>query len=670
MSPLLVIIYYMEGFEKINLDTTVKPSQEKDMAGVKSGFVSSRLMARKRKLSLHLSSRNSIILAAVVVFFILFSIFGIFLPAKKTYGQAKVMETHAQAAIWGLKSENIDIASSELANTQTELLKTQSDLHGMVYLKFLPPFNFYYNDADHLLKAAAYGLNAGQIFVDAIKPYADVLGFKGSGSFVGGSAQSRIQTAVTTMSKVTPRLDDIEAQLTLARQEIDQVDPNHYPPLFGGKKIRDELTQVRTIADQGTTFIAQAKPLIRVLPSLLGEPTERKYLVLFQNDKELRPTGGFITSYAIFSLTHGVIKVDTTNDIYTLDGTIANHPAAPRPILEYLPKVYQWNLRDTNLSPDFLTSMDNFNKLYKTAGGYVPVDGIIAVDTHTLIAAMNILGDMTVDGTTFTTKTDPRCDCPQAIYQMEAITDTPVNYVKTDRKGIIGDLMYAIMQKAFTSSPKLYWGPLFQTMISEVSQKHILFDIYNPDAQSGIESLNAAGQILPFQGDYLHINDTNFGGAKSNLFITESIDQNYKVNSDGTIQKTVTITYKNPFQPSDCNLERGGLCLNAIQRDWLRVYVPKGSTLVSSSGSEVKMTSYTELGKTVFEGFLTVRPLGASTFTITYNLPFKVANGSPLPLMIQKQPGTDNNEYTISINDNKVQDFPLLTDKTLNLNVH
>lgn len=300
----------------------------------------------------------------------------------------------------------------------------------------------------------------------------------------------------------------------------------------------------------------------------------------------------------------------------------------------------------------------------------MPVDGIIAIDTNVLVDAMKVLGDMQVDGTTFTTQTDPRCNCPQVIYQLEAITDQPVEFQRSNRKGIIGDLMYAIMQKAFSSSPKLYWGPLFQNFITDVAQKHVLFDIYNADAQSGLASLNATGQILPFNGDYLHINDTNFGGAKSNLFLTEAVNQNYQVQGDGTIQKTVTITYKNPYPPSDCNLAHGALCLNAIQRDYLRLYVPQGSKMVSSQGSEVKMTSYNELGKTVFEGFLTVRPLGTATFTVTYTLPFKVAGGSPLPLMIQKQPGTNNNQYTISVNGNQVQSFPLLTDQTIKLQVH
>jgi len=116
------------------------------------------------------------------------------------------------------------------------------------------------------------------------------------------------------------------------------------------------------------------------------------------------------------------------------------------------------------------------------------------------------------------------------------------------------------------------------------------------------------------------------------------LDQDYNVGPDGTVTKTVTVNYKNPYPPSDCNLARGNLCLNAVLRDWFRIYVPKGSQLISDSGSEVKMTSYEDLGKTVFEGFLTVRPQGVAKLTVSYKLPFKLASSSTLPLLIQNKP--------------------------------
>ena len=474
------------------------------------------------------------------------------------------------------------------------------------------------------------------------------------------------------MGKIAPHIDDIAVQMEGAKKEIDAVDPNHYPAFFGGEKIRNGLFQSKQLIDQGVGFVSDARPLIKILPSLLGDPKEKKYLILFQNDKELRPTGGFITGYAIFRIVSGVIHVDSANDIYSLDAGIYGKQTAPAPILKYLANVPVLNLRDSNLSPDFITSMETFNSLYKKAAGYVPVDGIIALDTNVLVSTIKILDDeVYADGIRFTSKTDPRCDCPQVIYELESLISTPksvdlkvttLRAVQSQRKDIIGTLLYAIMDKALKSSPKLYWGPLFQDMLVQTQQKHVLFDIYNQDAQSGIEALNAAGRIRTFEGDYLHINQANFGGAKSNMFVQETVTQNYEMAEDKTITKKLTINYKNPHKPSDCNLERGNLCINAVLRDWIRIYVPLGSKLVDSKGSEVKMISYDELGKTVFEGFLTVRPLGSAVFSISYTLPFKVKDGS-LPLLIQKQPGTGGNEYTLKVNDNKIDKFELLTDR-------
>ncbi len=309
--------------------------------------------------------------------------------------------------------------------------------------------------------------------------------------------------------------------------------------------------------------------------------------------------------------------------------------------------------------------MKTFNSLYKNASIKTDIDGIIALDTSVLVSTIKILDDeVSASGLRFNTKLDKRCDCPQVIYELEDNIARPIGDEIYNRKDLLGALLYSIMEKALLSSPKLYWGPLVQDLLTEVSQKHILFYLFDKDAQGGIEALNAAGRIKNFEGDYLHINEANLGGAKSNLYIKESVLQEITMEKDGAIKKTVTISYKNPHPPSDCNLERGGLCLNATFRDFIRIYVPKGSTLISSKGSEVKVTSYDDLEKTVFEGFLTVRPLGSATYTLSYQLPFKLTSSS-LPLLIQKQPGTFENLYTIKVNGKKVEEFPLVVDASL-----
>ena len=654
------MIFCMDGLNKIDFQFEKQPnvvgSSPKPLPG-------------KRKIDFKqlLKSRKIQVALGILVVLVLFLVFGIYLPATKVYKSAKVTYADAQSVAWAIKQQNVALASDQLVKTKTDLEQTQKDLHAMGYLKFVPIASWYYNDADHLVNAGFHGLNAATLLVDSIKPYADLLGLKGQGSFVGGTAQQRIETAVKTIGKITPKIDDIANELAQVRTEIDKVDANHYPAIGPGKKAKDTLDSLKSMTDQSVTLITSARPLIKTLSVVLGEPNEKKYLILFQNDKELRPTGGFITAYSIFRLDSGVVHVDNSSDIYSLDATVANKPAAPAAILKYFPTVPQFNLRDNNLSPDFKVSMDSFYKMYQTAGGYSKVDGIIAVDTHALVSAMNILGDISVDGSTFTTKNDPRCNCPNVIYQMEVFADQPAQIVKQNRKGIIGDLMYAIMAKAFSSSPKLYWGPLFQTMLNEMNQKHIFFYMNDVNAQAGFEGLNAAGRVQPFAGDYFNINEANFGGAKSNMFVSEAVTSDYNLQSDGSIVKTVTVDYKNPYPPSDCNLERGNLCLNAVLRDWVRVYVPKGSQLISNQGSEVKMTTYEDLGKTVFDGFLTVRPQGVAKLTVSYKLPFKLAQSSLLPLMVQKQGGTADSAYTITVGAKTAEQFNLSSDKTFNL---
>lgn len=650
----------MTGFEKINLDKT--PRAENPEKGNEATMV-------KRRRRIRLTRRTYTILFSILGVLVLLIVL-VAIPARRTYASALKTYRQAQLLQDALKQQNIQLASEELQKTQEALTDTQKNLRSMFYMRYVPIAGLYYSDADHMLNAGEHGLGAAKIVVESLKPYADVLGLKGEGSFSSGSAEDRIKTAVMTMGKITPQIDTIADSLLLVQKEIDAVNPNHYPEFIFGERVKSQLASMREMTDQGVEFVDQARPFIKVLPSLLGESEQKKYLLIFQNDKELRPTGGFITAYSILTVDKGVLKVERSDDIYNLDNSISGKPRAPEPILKYLPRVPVLNLRDSNLSPDYIESMKQFEALYNRAGQSVPIDGIVAIDTYVLVDTIRILDDnVTAGGITFTTQEDERCDCPQVIYELEDNISRPVNYIREDRKGLIGQLMFAIMQKALSSSPKQYWGPLFQNMIMQLNNKHILVYLYDKEGQRGIEGLNAAGRIRPFDGDYFHLNQTNFAGGKANLFVREDVTTEYSVKDDGTIEKTITVNYTNKFPPSDCNLERGGLCLNAELRNWFRAYVPKGSKLVSSKGSIVKVSTSEDLGKTVFEGFLTVRPLGKSTLTLTYTLPFKLENGSDLPVLIQKQPGTFGHPYTIKVNGKEIERFELYSDKELELNV-
>ncbi len=645
------------GFNKIDVSST--PVRKSTVANPQSQM-------KKKRITFFKTRKQKIIGAIVLAVILLIAYIGvntfIFLSdANKAYAQAKI-------AYDAIKQQNVVVAKEELVKTQKQLAVLQRDLVPIAFLGYIPFFGGYYNDVKNLVDASSHGINAGITATDSLIPYADVLGLKGDKSFAQGSAEDRIRLAIKTMDKVVPKIDTIEKDLIAAKQATDKVNPNRYPSIGKLKKVHDSLQDLKNIVDGSVIAVEQGKPLIKLLPDLLGANGEKKYLVLFQNDKELRPTGGFMTFYAVFRLEQGVIHVDKAGDIYTLDDSLPSHQPAPPIIAKYLPKVDTFNIRDSNLSPDFVESMKTFNKMYNTSRDKADIDGIIAIDTHFLVSILDVLGDVQAGGLTFNSNNDPRCDCPQAVFVLEDNTTKPVNYIKTNRKGLLAELLFAIIQKALSSSPKEYWGNLMQTAINDAQEKHVMFYLFNPEAQKGIDALGWSGAIKPFEGDYLHINDSNFGGAKSNLFVEQNVRVDFKIDGNGEVTKTLTISYKNPKPHSDCNLEHGELCLNATLRDFQRVYVPKGSTLISSKGSEVKTTVKEDLGKTDFESFLTVNPLGSAKIIYEYKLPFKV-EGKTLPFLIQKQPGTDAVPYEIYVNGNKTDAFNLSTDREIQIPV-
>lgn len=646
-----------KGFQKIELNTSEDSVSQTPMK--------SRTQRNRGKLKLF-KNKKLLSWAGGVIGIIL--ILGIFVGIKSfaVYKQAMKTKVQASVAFAKLKEQDIAAGKDELVKTQIEITALKSSLRGLSFLKFVPLASGYYNDIDHLIKAASYGVDAGIVTTDALIPYVDVLGLKGKGTFTGGTAQDRIRTAVKTMGKVVPQIDKIEEQLKSAKEEVDQVEPGHYPPIGKLKNLHDQIQQVKSLMDGAVVAVEQGKPLIKALPSLLGEKDTKRYLMLFQNDAELRPTGGFLTYYSVFRVQEGDIKIDNSSDIYSLDNSISYHPAPSSIIKKYFPSVSQAFIRDINLSPDFITSMKDFNVMYEKSSQKSDVDGIIALDTHFFVNLIRILGEVDADGLKFTADNDPTCGCPQVVYALENEISRPVNYVKTNRKGLLGDLMIATLDKALRSSPKLYWGRLFQQFIVDANEKNIMFYMYDKDAQQGIEALNWAGKVRDFNGDYLYVNDANFGGQKSNLFVQKTLKIDYSISSDGKVKKKVTIDYKNPKPYSDCNLERGGLCLNATLRNYQRMLVPKGSVLDSSKGSQVKVGTSQDLGKTVFDSFFTVNPLGKATMSYEYTLPIKVSGGV-LPVLIQKQPGVDAIATTITVNGKQSQTIDLRTDTELKL---
>ena len=594
--------------------------------------------------------RLGIILLIFGCFFYLF----IYRPVRAIEKNGRRMLSAAKEIKAVLSKNDVDLLNKKMTAFSQEYRDFEKQARKLYWLSFIP----YIADFKRGVEAGSYLVKAGQESIAAITPYADLIGFKkGETSFVEKSAEDRLQTAVLTLDKMLAKIDPISEDIKQAELRLEKIDPDRYPKRLGKYEIKDQLINLKEQFKGLASMFVDAKPLLKRLPEILGKDKEKTYLILFQNDKELRATGGFLTAYAVFKVKDGKINPSRSEDIYSLDESIKSHPVAPREILTYHKDVPRFNIRDSNLSPDFPQSIKLFNSLYEKSSDRVKYDGVVAVDSKVLVDMLTIFGDTEAGGVRFSAKIDNRCDCPQVLYQLFDMVDRPVNYKKENRKGILGDLMYALFYKAIGFSPSKYWGTLGQTMFKNMQEKHILIYFVDKDLQRSVEKLNFAGRIRDYSGDYLHVNNVNFAGAKSNLFVSAVIDSK----TDGG-KREITVSFKNPYPHSDCNLERGGLCLNATLRNWIRVYVPQGSELIEFIGSTKKVRRYDELGKTVFEGFLTVNPKGSAQVIVKYQLPKTVDSRK---LLIQKQPGTYNDKLTVELNGRQVYNGVLDKDKEM-----
>ncbi|MCL5411616.1 MAG: DUF4012 domain-containing protein [Patescibacteria group bacterium] len=604
--------------------------------------------------------KKVVISTGVLVFILaLIGAIGYFLfypKIKDLSNQLKVTMAQAKKVNVAVQDQNVVTAKEELTTLKEAVEKTEKSFDSLGFFSSLPWVGGYFSDARHAFNAGYEAIDAGLIITDSLIPFADTLGLKGVAS--SDTAENKMQKIVQAIPKIVPNLDKIEAKLKLVRGEIDQVDPNRYPEEFLGYKIKSTIGDAKSQIDNIESFMPEIRPILLALPPALGEPSPKTYLILFQNDKELRATGGFITSYAIAKINQGKLGDIKSDDIYNMDDRINAKFPVPQPVRDYL-KLSTYHLRDANLSPDFVTSMQEVEKFYNKYPAKEKIDGIIALDTEFVRSLLEVTGPIKTSqyGESFSADLNDK-GIPDVVYKLELYSEQLL-MGKENRKALIGDLMSALLAKVL-NAPQKQWQPLMNIFMKTAQEKHFLTYSHDPKVQSILEKYDWAGRVKDYKGDYLHVNDSNFAGGKANLYIKEKIEQNIKIDSDGTVTKTVTVTLKNP-QANDG-------WLNKLYYDWMRIYVPEGSKLESSKAWQ-DVTVDQELGKTFFKTYTHVYPKDSNSVTVTYKLPFKLSKGEEYKLLMQKQPGTNGPEVVIKINGKEKEKFTLTTDKEVKIKI-
>jgi hypothetical protein len=510
----------------------------------------------------------------------------------------------------------------------------------------------------HLLVVTDSLTEAGELACDALEPA--LAAFEGGGE---DSDDLSLERAVRLLDQAQPDLEQALSAVGQARDAWARVDAEYLSPW---------LARRAALLERGLPLLWAGLKATTVAPDLLGIDGPRTYLILAQNEDELRPTGGFISGAGRLTLDGGEIAELSFLDAYGVDD-YAHKPYSepPEPLLKYM-WLELWLFRDANWSPDFPTSARQAAYLYEYGQG-VPVDGVIALDQRLVEILLTGLGEVHIPGVAEPVTADNVRQFMLAAWN-PGDAGVTAEWVFS-RKEFMGQLAAAIRERVESDPDSVDWVQVAGALYRALEGRHLLVFMDDRDVADALAQVGWDGALRESAGDYLMIADANLGFNKVNPLISQSADLRVALHADGTAASELALTYAHQGRQQDVRCQHqppytGDLnyeeIIHRCYYDYLRVYVPAGSALRAATphptpgeyllrggpddGQAVTLSD--EAGKTVFAQFFVVEYGQTLVTRFEYDLP-PVARLSEqqwhYSLLIQKQPGTDRTPVSLTL---------------------
>jgi hypothetical protein len=488
-----------------------------------------------------------------------------------------------------------------------------------VLISSLPGTKKYYKTGKTLVKTGESLSLAGERITE---------GFAAMNEEVNPTVTSRLAILRTYMN---PALKHMKA----AEANLERIDSSILP-----EQQRQKLDQMKTRLPTVVSGLEEFMEFSDMALTVLGDEKKKRYLVVFQNNTELRPTGGFMGSFAEVDIKDGEV-VDMNipgGGTYDLQGQLKDRVVAPKPLRLLRAR---WEFQDANWFPDFPSSARQMLDLHEAAGGPT-VDGVIAVNATYVANLLKLTGPIEMPEYGRTINAD------NFIQETQKIVEIEYDKEENKPKAFIGDLAPKLIERVKEKTGEDFLS-VVEYLNHGLTRRDVQIYFTKNELQSKITELGWGGSLKFTEGDYLMVVDTNLGGGKTDGLIGQRVDMDVNIAPDGSIENTVKVTRTHY---GDKNDTFGGV--NNV--NYLRLLVPKGSELISSSGftrpdkslfeqpgnkwridediayqNQTKTTdpitktvTYNASGKTVFGNWVQTKPGTSSTATFTYKLPFKV----------------------------------------------
>jgi hypothetical protein len=438
-----------------------------------------------------------------------------------------------------------------------------------------------------------------------------------------------------------------------------------------------ELEQMRAEGDlpksvleklnEGSYLLALFENGIDTLPDILGFEGERRYLLLFQNNMELRPGGGFIGSYGLVSVKRGRFGKIEIHDVYDADGKLKTHVEPPFGLRRF-GGVSHWFLRDSNFGIEGTTNAAAAADLLRRSTGD-KVDGVLMVDTEFVKNILDVTGPVevldykeTVDSSNFYLLTQKHAE---------------ENFFpgSTQKKDFLRSLLNSLLVR-FSGEQFYSYGSAVKMLEKSIKEKHLLFVPLDQKIQKIFVVNNLTGDILDSREredsaffDFLATVDANIGANKGNYYVKRSVEYTASISDSGQLFGETSITFENTSTEKSI--------FGGNYKNYLSFVLPEGSDLravlidgrqvdvvdavtspavytsadfVPPAGIEVERSRAED--KEVFSFLIEVPVQRTKRVTVNYAIPQAIntdISSFVYSLRLFKQPGTVDDQYKLTL---------------------
>jgi hypothetical protein len=388
------------------------------------------------------------------------------------------------------------------------------------------------------------------------------------------------------LSRMANQLIKAKPQLIEARRAMDgalaaykKIDIDRLSPKVKG--LIQKIDPLIPLLDSGLSAAM-------VFPELTGATGDgpKTYMLLLQNEDELRATGGFITAVGTIAVENGKVLSYKIEDSYALDDPNQYYPPAPWQLTNYM-ESSQWFLRDANWFPDFPTSARWTEMFFAMSQSY-GVDGVIAIDQQALRFLLAGLGPVKISGVAYPITSDNVIE-----YMRSAKSPTPSEKLDSDwwqqRKDFMQGLAQAILDRV-QSGQGFSWLDFSRSLVQALNERHILAVVDDPTINHLLAERGWNGAIQTNGGDYLLIVDSNLGFNKVNAVVKESLSYSVDLTDLQAPTSILEVNNQNdaagnPLCSQKADYGDGSYTslINRCYWDYLRVYSRADAVFVKSN---------------------------------------------------------------------------------------